>query len=205
MLFSFAQEEEATKQEVVQRHNSLRISLAHVVEVDASAGDVSSGLAFGRGELSGDEEVGKQAGGMNFGFGERDGGDFVDELLEGFGADTLQRAAEEDFAGFHGVLRRLGAVNQLGDVLGQLSLGGSSLRRLGVFGCYGLDFFLGEKGKVFEIAKGVAVVGPHPKLVKSINACLVRIQPNGAFGGFAKLCPVRVGDERQSQSENRGS
>ena len=60
-----------------------------------------------------------------------------------------------------------------------------------------------KKREVFQIANDVAVVGVDPELVKFIDACSFRVEPDGAGFGFAEFCAVGVRDERQRQAESR--
>lgn len=170
---------------------------AGAIDVDAAGFDVLAGLALAGAETGGDEGVGQgDAGGEVCGGG--DGSlDFGFEDAEGAIGEPVERGAEEDFGGAHGIGAGGFAVDERGDLAGEGAVGGAAAWIGEVFLFEGGDFVRREEREEFEVADDIAVVGLNPELVELVDAGAARVEPDGAALGFTEFGAVGFGDERE--------
>jgi hypothetical protein len=139
----------------------------------------------------------RQTGSREFGFLKILRRHFADDFIEGSFGDSLEIAAEKNFARAHGFGGRVLAVDQIGDGFGQRFV---RLARAWIGGMLlfeSRDFVAGEEGEIFQVADDVAVVGVDPILIKLVDAGPFRIEPDGAGYGLADFGAVRTQDQRK--------
>lgn len=203
VLFAFAQEEMFAEEEIGGGDGALEVGFADVVEVDAAALDVFTGLSFGGRECGVDEKFDERnAGTFEFGFFEVLGGDFADNVVEGGFGNAGEFAAEKNFAGANGFRCGLFAVDEIGHRLGECLVGNASAGIGGVLLLKRDYFVLRHEGKEFQVADDVAVVGVDPELVEAVDAGFFGVDPDGPSDALAEFGAVSISYERQSKAEN---
>jgi hypothetical protein len=192
-----------TEKQITGRHDPLKIRFPDVVHVNATAFEVFARLTLRRAQAGEHQRLDQRQADIfprahiNF-----LGRNFADDFVEGGFGNAVEVAAKKNFTGANGLGCRLDAVNQIRRRLRQ------RLVRLACAGICGVlcfqrgDFFACEEGEIFQVADDVAVVGVDPELVELVNACALRVEPDGARGRLAEFGAIRVRDEREREAED---
>jgi hypothetical protein len=191
------------EEEIVRGDGTLEIGFAHVVQIDAAAFDIFSGLSLGRTETGVDKEFDQRyASAFEFGFFQVLGGNFADDVIEGGFGNAREFTAEKNFAGSDGFGGGLFTVDEIGHGFREGLMSHASAWIGGVLLLKRRDFIAGQECEKLQVTNDVAVIGVDPKLVEAIDAGLFGIDPDSTRHALAEFGAIGIGDKRECETED---
>ena len=168
-----------------------------VVDRQTALGDGSPGLAVGGVETADDCQLQRPA--LRILAPELEVIDRAEERLQDFGV-TYRLLGEGRLADEDGFAGRVGAVDPLGNVVGQGTVRDPALRMSLLLDFQALDLCPVEERERSQVLADIPVVGVEPVLVEGEGAGSVRIEPDArARGRLAVLRATLIGQKRVAQ------